>query len=88
MDDLEIIHDFISRESPKFAQKTIESLFERVRLLIKFPKMGRYVPEYQRKVIRELIEGNYRIFYKVVRANIYIIRVHHSSRKTGRRRVN
>ncbi|MBK6862037.1 MAG: hypothetical protein IPG95_17390 [Saprospiraceae bacterium] len=28
-----------------------------------------------------MIEGNYRIFYKTQRENVYILRIHHSSRK-------
>lgn len=38
MNDLIVIHDFIAKESPFFAQRTIESFFERVRLPEKFPK--------------------------------------------------
>lgn len=85
--DLEVIHDFIARESPFYAQKTIESFFNRVAVLTKFPESGREVPEFVRKDIRELIEGNYRIFYKIGSKTIYILRVHHSSRKIRSRRT-
>lgn len=45
-----------------------------------FPKSGRIVPEFDSDVIRELIEGNYRIVYKINSNHIGVVRVHHSAR--------
>jgi len=55
-----------------------------------YPKSGRQVPEYIRKDIRELIEGNYRLFYKIDKNAVYIIRAHHAARniKGIRRRTS
>jgi toxin ParE1/3/4 len=78
--DLEVIHDFIARESIVYAQSTVEGLFQRVEVLESFPQSGRTVPEYSRKDIRELIEGNYRIFYKIRLNKVFILRIHHSAR--------
>ena len=80
LEDLESIHDFIAKESPFYAQKTIEQFFSRVEILSDFPEIGRQVPEYMKKEIREIIEGNYRLFYKISKKGIFIIRVHHSAR--------
>ncbi len=44
------------------------------------PLSGRIVPEKEDPNIRELIEGNYRIFYRVTRNNITILRIHNSAR--------
>ncbi|MFN6080220.1 MAG: type II toxin-antitoxin system RelE/ParE family toxin, partial [Bacteroidota bacterium] len=44
------------------------------------------VPEYVRKDVRELNEGNYRIFYKINKNSISIIRVHHAARNITRRK--
>lgn len=85
--DLESIYDFIGKESTFYAQKTIESIFIRVEVLVSFPESGRNVPEFERKDIRELIEGNYRIFYKISSKNVFILRVHHSSRRIRQRRL-
>lgn len=74
--DVENIHTFIAKDSPFYAQQTVERFFARVKSLSKFPELGRQVPEYMRKDIRELIEGNYRIFYKVGVKDISIARVH------------
>jgi addiction module RelE/StbE family toxin len=70
LDDLDSIHDYIAKESPFYAQKTIEEFIERVSVLATHPEIGREVPEYVRKDVRELNEGNYRIFYKINKNNI------------------
>ena len=74
------IHDYIAKNSELYARKTIESFFERVKILIEFPNAGRVVPEINKRPIKELIEGNYRIIYTSKKRKIYILRVHHSSR--------
>ena len=39
------------------------------------------VPEKEDETIRELIEGNYRIFYKVIGKNkVRILRIHHAAK--------
>ena len=86
LSDLDNIHDFIAKESPYYAQKTIEQLFSRVEILETYPESGRQVPEFIRKDIRELIEGNYRLFYKIGKNAIYIIRAHHAARNIRGRR--
>jgi mRNA-degrading endonuclease RelE of RelBE toxin-antitoxin system len=42
--------------------------------------MGKVVPEFNIENIRELIEGNYRIVYKINPDYLGVLRVHHSSR--------
>ncbi len=48
--------------------------------LIKLPEIGRMVPEYNRKDIRELIFQNYRIIYKLEENRILILTVIHGKR--------
>jgi toxin ParE1/3/4 len=84
--DLDSIHDYIAKESPFYAQKTIEELLGRVEILSSYPEAGRQVPEYMRKDVREIIEGNYRLFYKISKKEIFIIRVHHAARNIKGRR--
>jgi addiction module RelE/StbE family toxin len=78
--DLDSIDDYISQDSPYYAQKTIENILERVKILLSHPESGRIVPEFEKKEIRELIIGNYRIVYKIYPKKISILRVHHAAR--------
>ena len=81
IDDLKSIHEHISRDSKFYADRFIDKLISRVDQLEKYPESGRMVPEFQNETIRELIEGNYRIVYKINPDHIGIVRVHHSARE-------
>lgn len=81
INDLNNISAYIAKDSPKYADSTVDRIFERTEVLKSHPNTGRIVPEINRKEIRELIEGNYRIMYKVIDKNIVeILTVHHSSK--------
>jgi addiction module RelE/StbE family toxin len=81
IEDLRLIHEYISKDSKRYADRFVEKLFERVDQLESFPKSGRVVPEFNSVSIRELIEGNYRIVYKITSSQVAIIRVHHAARQ-------
>ena len=80
IDDLKSIHDYISKDSTRYATEIVEKIIERVRQLENFPKSGRIVPEFKNDLIRELIIDNYRIVYTVSKQFISIARIHHSAR--------
>jgi addiction module RelE/StbE family toxin len=81
LEDLQSIYDYISQDSVFYAGRFIDKLVSKVDILIDHPEAGRIVPEFENELIRELIEGNYRIIYKIISiTEIGIIRVHHSAR--------
>ena len=71
------IAQYIARDSPNAAQKWVESTFQTVERLKKFPKSGRTVPEIMLDDFREIIHGNYRIIYRVERNQVSILTVRH-----------
>lgn len=80
--DLKNIYEYISFDSTFYARRFILKLVTQVDSLEHFPTAGRIVPEKEDVSIRELIEGNYRIFYKTSKGNIiYILRIHHAARQ-------
>ncbi len=79
IEDLKSIHSYISKDSVANADKLIEKIIGRTDQLEVFPNSGRIIPEFNSELIRELIEGRYRIVYKVNSDHIGIVRVHHSS---------
>jgi plasmid stabilization system protein ParE len=68
-----------SKDSKVYADRFVENLIARVDQLEHFPKSGRMVPEFAEETIRELIEGNYRIVFKIDKDHIGIVRIHHSA---------
>lgn len=79
--DLQAIHDFIARDSARYARAVCAELVEAVDQLSDFPRSGRMVPELQRDQIRELLRGSYRIVYRVADPTLVeIITVVHGAR--------
>ncbi len=79
--DLKSIHSYISKDSKNYADKFVAKIIDRVTQLESFPESGRIVPEFNSKIIREIIEGNYRIVYRMNTNHIGIVRIHHAARK-------
>jgi len=87
-DDLKDIAEFISKDSKRYAKFQITKLKIRTRILKTQTHSGKIVPEINIENIRELIEGNYRIIYKIVKDNqIDILTIHHSARDLTRRKI-
>ena len=86
--DLSDIFEYIRIDSKRYAQRQIIRIKARTQVLKRNPKIGKLVSEIPDSGYRELIEGNYRIIYKVVNSNrIDILTVHHSARELSRRRI-
>jgi len=77
--DLENIGNFIAIDAPIFAIDFIENLLRHTRNLENYPNIGRIVPEFDDKNLREIIFYNYRIVYEIRNNNIYIVSVSHCS---------
>lgn len=86
--DLKAIAEFISKDSQQYAKRQVIQLKNRTRILKTQIRSGKIVNEISRENIRELIEGSYRIIYKIVdNKQIDILTIHHSSRDLGRRKI-
>ncbi len=84
--DLKEIFDFIAEDSFRYASITVNKIYHLVQPIAENPHMGRMVPEFKQKTIRELIEGNYRIIYRIKNKNqIDILRIYHVSRLLRRK---
>jgi plasmid stabilization system protein ParE len=56
---LQAIHDYVAQTSSDYAVAIVDRLTRRSIQIAAFPNSGRMVPEYERKEIREVIEGRY-----------------------------
>lgn len=75
------ISDYIAFDSPEVASKFIDTLIQRGESLSNFPKSGRVVPEIDAEDIREIIEGNYRLVYRLKKNAIEILTIFESRRE-------
>ncbi|HEX9828491.1 MAG TPA: type II toxin-antitoxin system RelE/ParE family toxin [Flavobacteriaceae bacterium] len=86
--DLKDIAEYISKDSKKYAKLWVIRISNRTKILKSQIHSGKIVPEINQQSIRELIEGNYRIIYKIVNDNrIDILTIHHSARDLTRRKI-
>jgi len=80
LDDLSGIREFISRDSKYYAQKFVDDAFRAVERLEVFPESGRMVPERYDPDFREVIFGSYRIIYRIICDDVYIVTMIHGKR--------
>lgn len=87
-DDLKGIAEYISRDSKRYAKLQVLRLKNRTIILKSQIHSGKIVSEINKENIRELIEGRYRIIYKIVTTNqIDILTIHHTARDLSRRNI-
>ena len=86
--DLKEIYDYISYDSKKYAQYQILKIRNSIKILKQYKFSGKIVEEYNDENIREIIEGNYRIIYKILGDDrIDIITIHHGARSLISRKL-
>ena len=75
------IEEFVAADSPAAARRLVTRLIRRTGPLARNPYMGRTVPEVPGTELRELIEGNYRIVYRVRAPMIQVLTVFEAHRR-------
>jgi plasmid stabilization system protein ParE len=78
------IQDFVIRANPTAAERLVHRIVERGDGLSRFPQMGRVVPELPGTGIREIIEGHYRIVYRVQAKVVQVLTVFEGHRQFPR----
>ena len=82
LEDLKLIDEYISRDSKVYASRQVERILAHEENINKFPKAGRFVPEFHNEMIREVFEGNYRIIYRIVNdERVDVLTVVHAARE-------
>ncbi len=80
-EDLREVYEYKAEDSIRYANITVNKIYQRVQIITGNPYIGRIVPEFKDKLIREIIEGNYRIIYRIKsEIQVDILRVYHTAR--------
>jgi len=79
-EDLKAIFGYIRRDSERLARLSVEKILTAVKRLEFMPESGRIVPEIDKKHIRELIVGKYRIIYRNTEKCVDILTIRHGAR--------
>lgn len=79
--DLEAIRDwYAEQEVEHVGDRLVAEILERIEALRAHPEMGRVVPEFQQRFLRELIHPPFRIVYRRDSGQVRIVRVWRSER--------
>lgn len=79
--DLASIQKYYKDEGvPHIGKEFVTSIIEHIQTLVDNPNIGRVVPEFEEKRIRELIHAPFRIVYLREEDGIHVIRVWRSER--------
>jgi toxin ParE1/3/4 len=76
------VADEIAVDHPRAADAWVETILSAVERLTTFPESGRVVPEIRREEIPEVIEGNYRIIYRIDPMQVSVLTIRHSRQLT------
>ena len=80
--DIEMIVNYISRDSENYAKSVVKSVLEKTKDLKLFPKSGRIVPELDNENVREVFVFQYRIIYEIKKqTDILILAIIHGRRE-------
>ena len=82
LDSLLDIIRYIQSDNPHAAQRQAGQIRTKVSRLDRFPSSGRVVPEFPSSGLREILVGNYRIIYRVVKeaSRVEVLAVRHGAR--------
>jgi len=78
LQDLSEIVDYVAKDSPQSAARLAEGIFAKVDLLKNAPRLGAVCPHYRKA--RQLIHGQYIIYYTAHRGRVVIRAVAHGAR--------
>ncbi len=86
--DLKQIADYISLNSKRYAKLQVLRIKNKTHILRTHILIGKVVREIENENIRELIEGRYRIIYKIIsKSQIDILTIHHTARDLTKRKI-
>ena len=81
LQDLKSIAAHIASDSPLGARGFAAKLKSSAEALTRFPRRGRMMPELDRGDVREIIEGNYRIVYRIRYGAVDILTIFEGHRR-------
>jgi plasmid stabilization system protein ParE len=75
------IEEYVALDRPRAAERLSARLLRRTDVLARTPNIGRRVPELPGSDLRELVDGSYRIVYRVRPPRVEILTVFEGHRR-------
>ncbi|WP_075090813.1 type II toxin-antitoxin system RelE/ParE family toxin [Haloferula sp. BvORR071] len=80
--DLRDLVRYIARDDRVVAKRFGDLIVTKIDALVKFPRIGRRVPEFAEENLRQIVVSSYRVVYEIddSMGNISVLRVWHGAR--------
>ncbi len=78
--DFEDLIEYIAKDAPMAARRFAQKMIAKVDLLQDQPLLGGVVLEDVTRTYREILQGNYRIIYRIDEEVVYLVAFHHAAR--------
>lgn len=78
--DLESVLNYLESQSLALAKRYATAIVRRTDQLERFPLSGGLIDEDDSGTYRQVLQGPYRIIYRVEAERVYIVTVHHAAR--------
>ena len=80
LEDFENLLEYIGTDAPVAARRLGQKLIDHVEVLEKHPHLGNFLPEDETGTYRQILQGNYRIIYRIESNAVYLIALYHAAR--------
>jgi plasmid stabilization system protein ParE len=72
------LYDFLAPVNRKAAARTVQSLAAAPTLLLKQPRLGERLEEFDPREVRRILVGQYELRYEVQESTVYVLRLWHT----------
>lgn len=78
LSDLARLHEFLTSVNKPAAARTVQSLIAVPASLLKNPRIGEQLDEFEPREVRRILAGRYEIRYEILDSTIYVLRLWHT----------
>ena len=78
LSDLVRLHEFLVPINPRAAARTVRSLASAPGRLLKYPRIGEQIAQYEPREVRRILIGHYEMRYEIRDETITVLRLWHT----------
>ena len=78
LEDLERLYEFLEPVNPRAAARAVQALVASPARLLKHPRIGEQLDEFEPREVRRILVGPYEIRYEIQGSTIFVLRLWHA----------
>lgn len=78
LSDLARLHEFLATVDPRAAARAVQALTRSPEVLVRHPRLGEQLFEFEPREVRRLIVKQYELRYEIDDTTIYLLRLWHT----------